>query len=530
MTVNVQVPTRLEYIPRGSTWKYLDDGSDPGNGWTGLSFVESGWKSGKAPLGYGNGNETTTVGYGSDASKKYVTTYFRHSFECANAQQASDLLFEVVRDDGAVVYLNGQEVLRSNMATGPVNSGTLAPGNASDDGRTDQTFTIASSHLRTGRNVVAVEIHQSSRKSSDIRFDLRLSGKRSQPLGTARVRYDRVSRGGVSSSYVWQASGAPRTIPGLTDRVIYQIELTGLVPGASYHFVTGNSEIGYSTERSFRTLSATSGNLRVVVGGDMGTGEPTRRLLDQAAAQEPHFAVIGGDIAYADGVLRNVSRWDAWFENWCQRMITPKGYTIPAVLAIGNHEVRGSYGKTPTQAPFFFGFFAQSGTQSYFVRTYGPDLALFVLDTGHVTSHGGAQTTWLDRELGKHSNRRYRMAAYHVPLYPGHRSYNGSYSALGRKHWAPLFDRHQLTVALENHDHVLKRTHPILGGKVHPSGTVYLGDGCWGRSARSVENPLRWYLAHAEPKRHIWVLDIASQSLVARAIDMSGNEVDRWNK
>ena len=44
-------------LPAGSTWKYLDDGTDQGIAWTEPGFNDSKWKSGLAPLGYGNGDE-----------------------------------------------------------------------------------------------------------------------------------------------------------------------------------------------------------------------------------------------------------------------------------------------------------------------------------------------------------------------------------------------------------------------------------------------------------------------------------------
>ena len=46
------------FIPAGSVWKYLDDGSDQGTAWKEASFpAESAWASGHAQLGYGDGGE-----------------------------------------------------------------------------------------------------------------------------------------------------------------------------------------------------------------------------------------------------------------------------------------------------------------------------------------------------------------------------------------------------------------------------------------------------------------------------------------
>ena len=42
-----------QVLPKGSTWKYLDDGSDQGTAWMTVDFDDSGWASGPALLGYG---------------------------------------------------------------------------------------------------------------------------------------------------------------------------------------------------------------------------------------------------------------------------------------------------------------------------------------------------------------------------------------------------------------------------------------------------------------------------------------------
>jgi len=62
-------------VPAGSIWKYLDNGSNQGTAWKETIFDETGWKSGAAQLGYGDGDETTVVLYGGDANNKYITTY-----------------------------------------------------------------------------------------------------------------------------------------------------------------------------------------------------------------------------------------------------------------------------------------------------------------------------------------------------------------------------------------------------------------------------------------------------------------------
>ena len=162
-------------VPFGSVWRYLDNGSDQGTAWAGTNFNDNAWFGGPAELGYGDGDESTLVGFGPDANNKYVTTYFRHSF--TNAAVFSSVTLNLVRDDGAVVYLNGVEVFRSNMPGGVINYLTFASATVNAP-QESQAFSTAVNPvlLRRGKNVLAVEVHQRDTASSDISFNLELTG------------------------------------------------------------------------------------------------------------------------------------------------------------------------------------------------------------------------------------------------------------------------------------------------------------------------------------------------------------------
>ena len=67
-------------VPAGSTWRYLDNGSNQGTAWRASGFADGGWAQGAAQLGYGDGDEATVVSFGPNASTKYRTTYFRRQF------------------------------------------------------------------------------------------------------------------------------------------------------------------------------------------------------------------------------------------------------------------------------------------------------------------------------------------------------------------------------------------------------------------------------------------------------------------
>lgn len=158
-------------LPLGSVWKYLDDGSDQGTAWTASGFNDSTWASGAAQLGYGDGDEVTVVNSGPTGNV-FITTYFRARFEVANASQVGQLRLRLVRDDGALMHVNGIQIVNNNMPGGPVNYQTLAVNPATGP---DESFVYEGYFLPvglvTGTNVIAVEVHQVSATSDDMSFD-----------------------------------------------------------------------------------------------------------------------------------------------------------------------------------------------------------------------------------------------------------------------------------------------------------------------------------------------------------------------
>ena len=164
-------------IEQGSLWKYLDNGSNQNFAWKEIQYNDETWSVGNAELGYGDGDEETLVNFGPDEDNKYITTYFRNSFYLDSLQEIQRLAIRLKRDDGAVVYLNGNEIIRSNMPEGQIDFDTYAVSGV--NGSNEDNFfesIISSNDLVNGQNLLAVELHQVNRTSSDISFDLELIG------------------------------------------------------------------------------------------------------------------------------------------------------------------------------------------------------------------------------------------------------------------------------------------------------------------------------------------------------------------
>jgi hypothetical protein len=177
LTISALFATETTLIAGGAAWKYHDQGQDLGTAWRSPSYDSSAWPTGAAQLGYGDGDEATVIGFGGVPSNRHMTAYFRREFMVNAGPGLASLSLELLRDDGAVVHINGQEVLRDNMPAGPVDYLTRASstvGGLAED--TFYRFALSPASLVEGANVIAVEIHQRAADSSDLSFDLRLKG------------------------------------------------------------------------------------------------------------------------------------------------------------------------------------------------------------------------------------------------------------------------------------------------------------------------------------------------------------------
>ena len=158
-------------VEAGSDWRWF---ASPllNTDWQLLSFSDAAWPNGPARLGFGDDGERTKLPSGA------MTYYFRREFAWPFPPPLGSLQVRLKRDDGAIVYLNGTEIFRSNMPTGRVDSLTPAALNVSFPDETNAFVSpvITSSVLQPGRNIVAVEVHQISPNSSDLGFDLELLG------------------------------------------------------------------------------------------------------------------------------------------------------------------------------------------------------------------------------------------------------------------------------------------------------------------------------------------------------------------
>ena len=162
-----------EIMPGGRVWSYLDDDVDQGTAWREAGFDDSGWKSGGAPFGFGG---VTGLEFATTIEMVRPTAYFRTTLNITDVDLIESFIFKLQVDDGAVVYVNGEEALREGFDAGEV----VAHASLADSQRDEdeiKEFEVSASLFVEGANVIAIEMHNASLGSSDLGFEMTIDAQ-----------------------------------------------------------------------------------------------------------------------------------------------------------------------------------------------------------------------------------------------------------------------------------------------------------------------------------------------------------------
>ena len=171
-------PELIPLITGTYVWKYESSGNYPAIGWMTDQYDDSFWPSGQAILG----NET--CGCTPEpintflflTQPRQMTFYFRTTFDLPPNASFTALQLEHAVDDGAVFYLNGQEILRYGIPPGVVVTNTTPAARVGDANAYSAPVSIPLSYLRPGVNLMAAELHNQDLANGDTVFGMRLSG------------------------------------------------------------------------------------------------------------------------------------------------------------------------------------------------------------------------------------------------------------------------------------------------------------------------------------------------------------------
>jgi len=483
-------------VSKGAMWRFYDKGTLPAAGWTALAFDDSTWASGAAQLGYGDGDEATLVSYGPNSSAKYITTYFRRTFSVSDPALFQGVALNILRDDGAVVYINGTEVFRTNMPTGTVTSSTLATAavTGGDETTTFYQGAVDPTVLRAGTNVIAVEVHQSGGSSSDVSFDAELVGSTNLQItrgpylqmGTpssvvVRWRTGAPSNGMVMygpdpGSLIWSATSASVTTE-------HEIALTNLSAGTKYYYSVGSTTQTLAGDAShyFVTSPATGTAVptRVWVLGDSGTADANAR-----AVRDGFYAVNGGSTWANLWLMLGDNAYNAGYDSEFQSAVFNM---YPATLrqsvlwpTLGNHD--GAQADSATGTGPYYDIFTlpksaqagglASGTEAYYSFDYG-DIHFICLESFETDrSANGPMMTWLQNDLDA-TTQKWIVAFWHHPPYSkgSHDSDTDTAMTQMRQNALPILEARGVDLVLAGHSHSYERSY-LLDGHYGTSSTL----------------------------------------------------------
>ncbi len=481
-------------VPFESVWKYLDDGSNQGVAWRANAFDDSSWASGQGRLGFGSGNENTIISFGGDPENKHITTYFRHHFTIDDLNIYKNFLLKIQKDDGAIVYVNGVDVMRSNFGKNIYDylDEAYSVISSEEEEIIWEEF-ISPSYFQEGENVIAVEVHQATVTSSDLIFDLELTGLDENASLYREPYLQKATVDGItikwktdapSNSRVWFGSSVDdlsniELVDELTTN--HEVRISGLESDTKYFYKIGNSEqefIGGTSDFFFKTNPniGTPKDTRIWITGDAGTGKDEQfKVRDSylnfaGESGKSDLWLMMGDNAYEHG--RESDYHMGLFMVYQE--ILKNTVSFPTT---GNHDLLAE-ASAITETGAFYDIFAlpkdgecggmPSGSESYYSFDYGNIHFICLESTDLNRDSTGAMATWLKNDLAN-TEAEWLIAYWHFAPYTKVDHNSDDYNDWDgraidmRKNFNPILEQYGVDLVLSGHSHGYERSFLIDG-------------------------------------------------------------------
>ncbi len=529
-----------------SNWKYFDKGKELPQVWKTLNFDDSNWEDGKAQFGYGDEDETTIVDFGGDAENKYPTTYFRKVFNVKNPSEFKQLYVQVLRDDGAVAYLNNVEIFRSNMPQGEILFDSFAS-DAASGGEEDifNLYEVDPELLQKGKNILAVEIHQAYSSSSDLSFDLQLANTKlleikhyglteGQLKHATQPRFQQtflknpyllINGKNTQMLVLWQLNkkqkanifwgadsafglGSAETAEYGDDHQ-HKYLIKDLAPNTKYYYAVYAK--GEKRTGSFLTPPVkTAKRLKFIAYGDTRSypedHNKVAKQIHKTIKNDPKyqtFILFNGDFV-GDGDLE--ADWDLEFFDPQYKYIQYLLSHIPYQSSMGNHEHSGVLFEKYFPYPYV--------NKRYWSFDYGP-AHLIILDQYRDLGKDSQQLNWLKKDLTQ-NKKKWKIILLHEPGWTAgvHRNNKDV-----QEYIQPLCLKHDVKLVLAGHSHYYARA--VVDGINH----ISTGGG---GAPLYTPDPDKPFITKALEAHHFLKIDIADDTLTCTAINEQGVVLDNF--
>ncbi len=487
------------------SWKYKGGGTNlDAVAWKTLAYTETNWQTGNSALGFGTNNppkntaipEDNSAGGGGSGSAHYPTMYFRKVINIPTPSNFDGFKVSTLFDDAVVIWINGVEAFRNNIGANPTYA-SLAQSAITGNGSVQYDVVIPSTFFNAGNNIIAVEVHQVNATSSDLFFDMELTGIETITGSLTRGPYLQMG-GETSVSVRWRTDYPtnsrvqfgtvlgtyPNTVDDATLTTEHEVKLTGLTPDTKYFYSFGTATQTFqATALNYvRTLppANTTRKLRFLAFGDCGNASTNQTNVKNAALKyigtnELDALLTIGDNAYNSGLD---TEFQTGFFNMYKNDIlkNTKLYTVT-----GNHDYANSGSNTGRRDLAYYDNFTMptnaelggvaSGTEAYYSYNIG-DVHFVALDSygqenGNSTKMydtTGAQCVWLKNDLAANT-KKFTVVYFHHPPYTktSHNSDTEGDLVAVRERFIRILERFGVDVILNGHAHGYERSYLLKG-------------------------------------------------------------------
>lgn len=279
---------------------------------------------------------------------------------------------------------------------------------------------------------------------------------------------------------------------------LHNVRLDGLIPSTKYYYKVISDSIE-SKIYSFYTTFERNNTVRFIAYGDTrgvwDNWQYASIVANKIEEHKPHFVLHSGDLVH-DGI--NQSQWVDFFS--ISRFV--HNSTLYPVL--GNHEDHG----TP-----YFRYFSLPHNERWYSFDNGP-IHFIGLDSNPRNALKLFQLLWLIRDLRK-NNQPFTMVFFHHPLYS---SGNHGSTLYLRWLWKPVFERFNVDIIFNGHDHDYER------GRV--KGINYIVTGGGGAPLKDVGRS--WWTIYSEKTYHYCLITANQSKLTCQSIKPDGSIIDSF--
>lgn len=509
--VNISQPADVMFFPFGQNlggapaWKYKGGGTNlDAVAWKDLAYAEPSWVTGNAALGFGASPpvrntaipENNSAGGGGVSGARYPTMYFRKIVNVPNPNTFSGFRIRAKFDDGIVIWINGVEAYRNNINANPAYA-DLAPAAIANNGADIYTANIPKTFFNAGDNIIAVEVHQNAVTSSDLFFDMELTGLSSMISSLTRGPYLQVGKEDsitirwrtsipTDSKVTWGFNYGtyPNSIQLNDVTTEHIVRIGGLTADRKYWYTIGSSNqlLQASSTNYFLALprSTTTRKLRFLAIGDCGNASVNQvnvknSFLEFNGTNDIDAMILLGDNAYNSGtdaefqtkffdiykddILRNIKLYPAPGNHDYGNSSANTGSRSMPYHQIFNVPMAGEMGGVPSGVTNYYSF---NVGDVHFISldSYGKDDA----NTTTMYDTSGAQATWLKADLAANT-KKWTVAYFHHPPYTktSHTSDTETDLIAIRERFVRILERNGVDLVLCGHSHGYERSYLLKG-------------------------------------------------------------------